>query len=65
MSWYLQIKLDTVEQLAVGGVSIIIVCKKYYTQVIRNELAGKSGKVSTDCTKTFSIHALSQHNHSL
>ena len=27
--------------------NIIIVCKKYYTEVIRNELAGKIGKVST------------------
>ena len=27
--------------------NIIIVCKKYYTEVIRNELAGKSGKAST------------------
>ena len=37
MSWYLQIKLAIT----------IIVCKKYYTEVIRNELAGKSGKAST------------------
>ena len=27
--------------------NIIIVCKKYYTEVIRNELAGKNGKSST------------------
>ena len=27
--------------------NIIIVCKKYYSEVIRNELAGKSGKAST------------------
>ena len=27
--------------------NIIIVCKKYYTEVIRNELAGRSGKAST------------------
>jgi len=27
--------------------NIIIVCKKYYTEMIRNELAGKIGKVST------------------
>ena len=27
--------------------NIIIVCKKYYTEVIRKELAGKSGKAST------------------
>ena len=27
--------------------NIIIVCKKYYTEVITNELAGKSGKAST------------------
>ena len=28
----------------------IIVCKNYYTEVIRNELAGKSGKASSVVT---------------
>ena len=27
--------------------TVIIVCKKYHTEVTRNELAGESGKAST------------------
>ena len=35
----------------------IIVCKKYYTEVIRNELAGKSGKASD----AFPLFPVSNH----